>query len=146
MSKVLQSQYRVTLTGTAPSIPGTWATLEGGALTREIGLAWDGGGGYDLLPGKTTADDITITRPYDPVIDDGWLNTLRRNMAQGQVCAYEVSKRALGAGDIAVGAPEVHANCPVRTVRTASTAAGSEATPAMIELVLATRGPTNANA
>lgn len=143
MSKLLQSQYRVTLTGGRPSIPGTWATSEGGALTREIGLAWEGGGGYDLLPGKTTAEDITITRPYDPVLDDGWLNQLRRNMDAGEPCQYNVSIRAQGARNVAIGKPEVHANCPVRTVRTSPTTAGSEANPAVIELVLATKGPVN---
>lgn len=143
MAKMLQSNFRATLSGGSPQIPGYWATSEGGALTREIGVAWDGGAGYDLLPAKTTAEDITLTRPYDPVVDDGWLAQLRRNMDAGEVCAYSVSKRAMGARNVAIGRPEVHANCPVRTVRTSSVAAGSEATPATIELVLATKGPVN---
>lgn len=143
MGKLLQSQQLVTLSGGSPNIPGSWASSEGGALTREVGLAWDGGGRYDLLPGKTTAEDITLTRPYDPVVDDGWLNQLRRNMDAGELCAYNVSKRALGARNVAVGRPEVHANCPVKTVRTTPVQHGAEANPATIELVLATKGPVN---
>ena len=76
-------------------------------------------------------------------MDDGWLAQLRRNMDAGEACTYSVSKRAMGARNVAIGRPEVHANCPVRTVRPSSVAAGSVAHPATIELVLATKGPVN---
>jgi len=141
MSKMLQSAFRVQLTGGDPQISGFWASSEGGAMTREIGLAWDGGGTYDLLPGKVTAEDITITRPYDDTVDKEWLKNLRAKMAAGEVCAYGVTKYAVGTNGVTLGDEENHTNCPVRTVRTTPTAMGSEANPATIEIVLATKGP-----
>jgi len=143
MAKVLQSKFRVTLTGGSPNIPGTWATFEGGSVVREVAAVWDGGGSYDLIPGRTTAEDITITRPFDPDTDQGWINQLRRNMANGEVAKYNVSKQATGANNASVGKPETFPGCVVREVRTTPTAAGSEATAATVEIVLATKGPAN---
>lgn len=143
MGKVLQSKFRVSLTGGTPNIPGFWATFEGGALTRERVNAYDGGGGYDVLTGRATAEDITITRNYDPALDDGWLRQMRRNIMNGHEVKYNVSKQAVGANNASIGKPETYVGCPVLTVRTTPTADGSDATPAVIELVLGTKGPSD---
>lgn len=145
MPAIIQSHVVVELVGNSPEIPGYWATYEGGALTRERENAWDGGGGYDILLGRPTAEDITVTRPYDPVRDNGWLNTLRLNIMAGNVVEYTVNKQAITAGVnwSPIGLPETHPRCPVLTVRTTPITHGSDATAATIEIVLATKGPFN---
>lgn len=146
--KTIASNIRVTLTPGAQN-PGpavdsrAWATSDGGGVTRERENAWDGGGTYDILVGKATAEDLTLTRPYEYDKDDTWLDNLRREMLRGNPCTYNVAKQAYGVGDAAVGKAEVHANCPVVSVRTFQAAAGPEATATTVELVLATKGPAN---
>lgn len=143
MAKVIASNISVKLNGGSPAIPGTWATSDGGGVTRERENSWDGGGTYDILVGKATAEDITVTRPYDQIVDDGWLNQLRRNMANGDPCEYSVAKQPLGLRNSPIGKGEVHPNCPVLSVRTYQSAAGAEAAAATIEIVLASKGPRN---
>jgi hypothetical protein len=145
MVAITQSNIIVTLNGGSPAIPGYWATYEGGALTRERENSYDGGAGYHILLGRPTAEDITITRTYDPARDDTWLNQLRRNIMAGERCEYNVTKQRItpSVNWVHTGTPEVHPNCPVLTVRTTPITHGPEATAATIELVLATKGPRN---
>lgn len=145
MPAIIQSNVVVKLEGTGPTIPGYWATYEGGALTRERENSWDGGGGYDILVGRPTAEDITVTRPFDPIRDETWLNELRRNIMAGNVVEYTVNKQPITAGVnwTPVGLPEVHPRCPVLTVRTTPVTHGGDATAATVEIVLATKGPSN---
>lgn len=145
MPAIIQSNVVVKLEGGSPAISGYWSTYEGGALTMERENSWDGGGGYDILVGRPTAEDITITRPYNPTRDDPWLNTLRRNIMNGIRVTYTVKKQPItpGVNWTPIGNGETHANCPVITVRTTGVTHGADATAATIEMVLATKGPSN---
>lgn len=124
-----------------PSIEGTWATSEGGELTRERENSWNGGAMYDIMVGKVTASDITLTRAYKPDKDDGWIADLRDKMRNGYPCYYNVLKQNFRYGNQKVGKEETHPNCPVLTLRTYQAVAGPEASAVTIEIVLATSGP-----
>lgn len=145
MPKVTESNYRITVspvpgTGAVP-ISGTWGVWEGGGSTREVSEAWDGGGDYSHVVGKAVGGDVTLRRPYDPTRDDAWWPKLAANYYAGDACQYNLAKQAVGARNVNVGRPIKYLHCTLRGITDPAVTHGTEATPSMIELVFATKGP-----
>lgn len=134
MAKITKAHFLVTVQG----IEGTWRTSGGGNVTASISRDYDGGAiKPDLLGGLAEADDITVTRSFDPVRDLPILERLRPMVGRG---VFTVSKQATDANRTKVGKPIVYPGCVLSGVNDPeSDAAGSDA--AEITLTFATTGP-----
>lgn len=76
MPKSAQRQFLVTV-GTL----GLFATKGGGNVTSELTKVYDGGKlRPDLISGPSEADNITVSRPYDPLRDAGIIASLRQQV------------------------------------------------------------------
>lgn len=133
MSKATKRQFLVTVSG----IPGTWSTSTGGSLNADVTRDYDGGSDRpDLLGGVPTADDLEVSRTFDPVRDLALLEKFRREVGRGR---YTVMKQATDANYNKVGKPLTYANCLLLGVNDPESDASSSDT-APITLKFATTG------
>lgn len=103
--KINKSQFLVSITG----IPGTWSQSTGGGLTAEVTKDYDGGAlRPDMIGGKPSADDLELTRAFDPVRDLPLMAKLRKEVGRGR---YTISKQSTDANFAKVGAPITYAGC-----------------------------------
>lgn len=99
MAKSTKRNFLVTVVG----IAGTWRSSSGGNLTATVTKDFDGGAKRpDILGGPPEADDLEITRTFDPVRDLPLLVKLRGQVGRG---LYTVSKQATDANFVKVGKP-----------------------------------------
>lgn len=79
--KAAQRQFLVSIDGVGTHTQDYWATKSGGGITAEATKVYDGG---KLQPEVITAppevDDVTITRPYDPLRDQPIIQRLKREV------------------------------------------------------------------
>jgi hypothetical protein len=105
MSKATKRQFLVTISG----FPGTWSTSSGGSLSADVTRDYDGGSDVpDLLGGVPTAEDLEISRTFDPVRDLAILEKLRREVGRGR---YTIMKQATDANYNKVGKPMTYSDC-----------------------------------
>lgn len=105
MGKITKSQFLVTIVG----IPGTWSSATGGSLTAEVTKDYDGGAlRPDMIGGRPSADDLEITRGFDPVRDLPLLEKLRKEIGRGR---YTVTKQSTDANFAKIGKPITYADC-----------------------------------
>lgn len=125
-----QSHSLVTVEG----IDGYWATKSGGEVSADIGTAWDGGADYpEMIAGKASTSDVTVSRPYRRGRDD----VLRRRLLPqvGRLRAT-VSDQDTDEDGMAIGEPTVYPRALLRQVSAVDTdASGSD--PKRLELVFA---------
>lgn len=103
MPKSAQRQFLVTVGNL-----GLFATKGGGNVTSELTKVYDGGQlRPDLISGPSEADNITVSRPYDPVRDAPIIKRLRQ-----QVGSYTVtlSVQQTDRNLAKVGSPTVYAD------------------------------------
>jgi hypothetical protein len=130
MTKAAQRQFLVRVSG----VDGYFATKSGGATASDVTDVWDGG---SLTPEKlaspASTEDITISRPYDPVRDQPVVKRLRPRV--GRLRAT-VSVQPTDADLVAVGAADVYANALLIGV-SAPEADASSGDVGVVELVFA---------
>lgn len=81
--KAAQRQFLVSIDQLGSHTQDYWGTKSGGGITAEATKVFDGG---KLQPEVITAppevDDVTITRPYDPLRDQPIIQRLKRMVGQ----------------------------------------------------------------
>ena len=81
--KSAQRQFLVSINGLGSHSQDYWSTKSGGGITAEATKVYDGG---KLQPEVITAppevDDVTITRPYDPLRDQPIIQRLKPLVGQ----------------------------------------------------------------
>lgn len=79
MAKSAQRQFLVSVSG----IPGYFMTKGGGNITSDTNKVYDGGSTVpDVLAGPAEADNITVSRGYDPTRDAALLTRLRQRVGR----------------------------------------------------------------
>jgi hypothetical protein len=64
-------------------IDGYWAGKTGGNIAADANKAWDGGARRpDVLGGRPNTEDVELTRPYDPIRDQPWMNALKSRVGE----------------------------------------------------------------
>lgn len=77
--KAAQRQFLVKVAG----IEGFWATKSGGNVSSDASKVYDGGSlDPDVLSSPAEADDITVSRAFDPYRDGPILRDLRRRVGR----------------------------------------------------------------
>lgn len=138
MVKQINSLYRYSVTGT-PSVPvKDWHGWSGGTLQKETTLHHEGST-RQLVEGKPTFEDITLTTGYDPDRDDTWLDAVERAFQAGPV-VHTLTRQAITPLGALRGKPRVYEGCVLKSVKRPEGQDGSEATVGMIELVYAQKG------
>jgi hypothetical protein len=133
MAKSTKRLFLVTVVG----IPGTWRTSSGGGLTAEVTKDFDGGSNIpDVLGGLPEAEDLEISRTFDPVRDLPIMATLRTQVGRG---VFTVTKQATDANFVKVGKPLTYAGC-VLTGMTDPESDASSSDVAEFSLTFATTG------
>lgn len=131
--KSTKLQFIVSVVG----IPGNWSQSTGGSLTAEVTKDYDGGSTVpDMIGGLPSADDIELTRAFDPVRDLPLMAKLRKQVGRGR---YTVTKQATDANFAKVGKPLTYANCVLLGINDPESDAGSSDV-AQIVLKFATTG------
>lgn len=78
-----QRQFLVSIDKLGNHVQDYWATKSGGGVTAEASKVFDGG---KLVPAVITAppevDDVTCTRPYDPLRDQPVIQRLKKLVGQ----------------------------------------------------------------
>lgn len=78
-NKAAQRQFLVKVEG----IDGYWATKSGGNIGADASKVYDGGRlDPDVLSSPAEADDVTVSRPYDPYRDGPLAKDLRRRVGR----------------------------------------------------------------
>lgn len=73
--KSAKRQFLVKVDG----IDGYWAQKTGGDITADTNKVFDGGSLIpDVIASPSNTDDVTCTRPYDPLRDQPMINQLKR--------------------------------------------------------------------
>lgn len=73
--KMAQRQALVTIEG----IPGRWATKSGGNVSADTTPVWDGGEDHpEILASPASAENVTVSRPFDDLRDLPEIARLRR--------------------------------------------------------------------
>lgn len=74
MPKAAQRQFLVKVSG----VDGYFATKTGGDTSADTSDVWDGGASHpEKLAGPAMTDNITVSRPFDPVRDRPVIQRLR---------------------------------------------------------------------
>ena len=142
MAAIGAAQANVQVTGGKIRIPGLWDSREGGARVREVNAYFGGGQKVnDFIYGKTTGDDMTLTRGYDPKRDDQWFSQLNRALEAGEECWYTVVQTPVSTTGSVYGKSTTWPNIPVKSLKHMDSKSGAEADAGLIEIVFATRGP-----
>lgn len=138
MVKQINSLYRYSVTGT-PQVPvKDWHGWAGGELSKETTLHHEGSN-RELVEGKATYGDITLTTGYDPDRDDNWLDNVERAFQKGPV-VHTLTRQAITHTGALRGKPRIHEGCVLKTITRPDGADGSAADVGMITLVYAQKG------
>ena len=138
MVKQINSLYRYSVTGT-PSVPvKDWHGWAGGTLTKETTLHHEGSR-KEIVEGKATFEDITLTTGYDPDRDENWLDAVERAFQTGPV-VHTLTRQAITPQGALRGKPRVDEGCVLKSVKRPDGTDGADATVGMIELVYAQKG------
>lgn len=131
--KSTKLQFIVSIVG----IPGNWSQSTGGSLTAEVTKDYDGGSTRpDMIGGLPSADDLELTRAFDPVRDLPLMEKLRKEVGRGR---YTVTKQATDANFAKVGKPLTYADCVLLGINDPESDASSSDV-AQIVLKFATTG------
>lgn len=132
--KTAQRHQLVSIAG----IPGYFQRMTGGHVGGDTSESFDGGSDVaDLIPGPVSAEDVTISRDYDPYRDEPILRRLRpvvmrwRTTITGQPADYDY---------VPVGEPRVYAGALLKRIREVEVDSGSN-TAARFELIFAVTAP-----
>ena len=102
MAKSAQRQFLVSVSG----IPGYFMTKAGGNITSDTNKVYDGGSTVpDVLAGPAEADNITVSRGYDPTRDASLLTRLRQRVGKFEAT---ISVTATNRDMIALSTPTVY--------------------------------------
>lgn len=105
MAKATARQFLVNVEG----IRGTWRGMEGGHVSAEYTPDYSGGAATpDLLSGPPQHEDITVTRTYDPVIDEAWAKNWKKQVGIRRV---RLTKQPLDGNLRKVGKPTTWPGC-----------------------------------
>lgn len=112
-TKAAQRQFLVTMTPVAapdgklgPTISGYFANKSGGEMEATISKVFDGGSlTPSVLPGVATVGDLTISRPYDPTVDQTQLAQLRQYVGR---LYYNISVQPTDVDFNVLGTPDVY--------------------------------------
>lgn len=64
---------------TVEAVPGLWATKSGGNVSADTTPVWDGGAeSPEMMASPASADNVTVSRPFDDLRDLPELARLRR--------------------------------------------------------------------
>lgn len=141
MAVVSQSDYSIVITGGKIRIPGEWKERTGGAKQRNVEAYFNGGDNVpQFLVGKATGDDMTLTRGYDPKVDDVWLSQLNAAMERDE-CWYTPVQTPKNRQGAVYGKPRSWPNIPVKSLKFPEGNNSDAAEASTIEIVFATRGP-----
>ncbi len=76
-NKQAQRQALVSIEG----VPGLWATKSGGNMSADASDVWDGGAlAPEKLPGPASAENVSVSRPFDRLRDLPRIAALRRGV------------------------------------------------------------------
>jgi hypothetical protein len=101
-TKASARQFLVKVDG----VEGYWATKSGGNVTAESQKVYDGGSlKPDIITNPPTAEDVTVTRPYDTARDPDILTALLQLVGSWETT---VSVTPTDANLVAVGSPRVY--------------------------------------
>ncbi|WP_427017872.1 hypothetical protein ACQCSX_04455 [Pseudarthrobacter sp. P1] len=129
-----KSEFLVTVAG----IPGTWRTFSGGGSTASYNRDYTGGSKTArFLTGKPEFEDIALVRTYDPVVDQPWINKLRKVVGRHNTT---VTKQPTDADFTKVGKPITFPGCRLIGLKEPDTDAAS-ADASEVTLTFANNGP-----
>lgn len=138
MGKQINSLYRYSVTGT-PTIPvKDWHGFTGAGQNKETTLHHEGSN-KEIVEGKATYEDITLTTGYDVDRDDNWLYNVQKEFDKGPV-VHTITRQAITPQGALRGKPRVYEGCVLKTITPPEGADGSEAVVGMITLVYAQKG------
>lgn len=81
MTKMAARQALVTIEG----IPGLWATKSGGRVSADTTPVWDGGAeNPEQMASPASAENVTVSRPFDDQRDLPEISRLRRMVGRFQ--------------------------------------------------------------
>jgi hypothetical protein len=104
MAKSSARQFLVKVAG----IDGYFMTKSGGSISADANKVYDGGSLVpDVLAGPAEADNVTVSRAYDPTRDATLLARLRRDVGR---FTTTVSVTPTDRDLVAVGTPVVYSN------------------------------------
>lgn len=130
MSKISKRSFLVTVAG----FDGFWAQKQGGGIGSDVTRVFDGGNPQpDLIGGYPSAENITVTRPFDPDRDGEALAYAKRGVGSLRLT---VSITPTDADMVATGRSEVYSDALLVKVTPPDTDASSSDA-AMWELELA---------
>lgn len=138
MPKQINSLYRYSVTGT-PAVPvKDWHGFAGGGSSKETNHHYEGSR-LEIVEGKPTYEDITITTGFDPDRDDSWLENVIRAYKAGPV-VHTLTRQAITPQGALRGKPKVYEGCVLKGWKYPDGQDGTDATVGMIELVYAQKG------
>lgn len=104
MAKSSARQFLVKVDG----VDGFWSTKSGGNVTSDNTKVYDGGSlKPDIITNPPTAEDITVTRPFDPDRDAEMVTSLLQLVGSWDTT---VSVTPTNADLVAVAPPRVYSN------------------------------------
>lgn len=113
---------------------GFWSTKTGGNVSSDTTPVYDGGSlKPDIISNPPTAEDVAVTRPYDPDRDDEMIRQLLQLVGSWETT---VSVTPTDADLVAAAPPRVYPNARLKTV-TEPEVDASSGDPAMIGLTFA---------
>lgn len=100
--KAAQRQIIASVSG----INGYFSQVTGGQITAATQKIFDGGARFpEILSGSSEVGDITVTRPYNPYIDEAILQTLRKVVGSDR---RDVAVQSTDADLVPVGRPRTY--------------------------------------
>jgi hypothetical protein len=133
-TKTAQRHQLVSIAG----IPGYFQRMAGGHVGGDTSESFDGGSDIaDLIPGPVSAEDVTISRDFDPFRDQPILRQLRPLVMRWRTT---VTRQPTDYDYVPVGEPDVYAGALLKRVREVEVDSGSN-TATRFELVFAVNPP-----
>lgn len=110
MAKSSARQFLVKIVG----VEGMWATKQGGSVSSDTTPVYDGGQlKPDLVAAPPVAEDITVSRIFDPARDD---EALRQLLQLCGAWTTTISVTPTDANMVAVAPPRVYSNALLKGV------------------------------
>lgn len=111
MAKSSARQFLIKVEG----VDGLWSTKSGGNVGADNTKVYDGGSlKPDIITNPPTAEDVTVTRPYDPQRDDEMVRALLQLVGSWSTT---VSVTPTDADLVAVAPPRVYSNAVLTGVQ-----------------------------